>query len=126
MIRLAILLRLAFLVFILGVAWGFLVHKAHAHDPDTGEPNWITDGKYTSPGGVSCCGPNDCERLDPKLVEATPRGLILHAYNNELVPWNEATPSEDKYYWRCHMTEWGLDGSSTKKRRCFFAPVGSQ
>lgn len=92
---------------------------ATAHDPDTGQPNWITSGRYVSPHtGVHCCGPKDCERLDPTRVEATPRGLILHAYNDELVPYTEATPSEDQHYWRCH----GVD----RQRRCFFAPVGSQ
>lgn len=92
---------------------------AAAHDPDTGKPNWIDSGRYVSPQtGVHCCGPNDCERLDPSRVEATPNGLVLHAFNDEIVPYAEATPSEDGAYWRCH--------SADKRRRCFFAPVGSQ
>jgi len=102
---------------------------ALAHDPDTGLPNWITHGGYVSPQtGVHCCGPQDCERLDPKLVEATPKGLILHAYNDELVPYSEATPSEDGHYWRCHgVVMRGLDGSRMGgERRCFFAPVGTE
>jgi hypothetical protein len=90
-----------------------------AHDPDTGLPNWITNGHYLSPDtGVHCCGPRDCERLDPGLVEATPGGLILHAYDDEVVPYSEATPSEDGHFWRCH--------GSNQQRRCFFAPVGTQ
>jgi hypothetical protein len=92
--------------------------RAWAHDPDTGESNWISRGQYLAPDtGVHCCGPRDCERLDPKRIEVTPNGLILHAYDDELVPFNEATPSEDGAYWRCH--------GSHNQRRCFFAPVGA-
>lgn len=91
--------------------------RAHAHDK--GAPNWITEGKYVSPEtGVHCCGPNDCDRLDPKTIEATPAGFILHAFNDEFVPYSEATPSEDGQFWRCH--------AYTGTRRCFFAPVGTQ
>ena len=105
-----------------GVALACLVMAgmtARAHDPDTGLPNWITNGHYLSPDtGVHCCGPRDCERLDPARVEATPGGLVLHAYDDEVVPYSEATPSEDGAYWRCH--------GSNQQRRCFFAPVGTQ
>jgi hypothetical protein len=107
----------------------FIASHAHAHDPDTGESNWINDGAYVSPQtGVHCCGPSDCQRLDPKLVEATPRGLVLHAFKDELVPYSQATPSEDGHYWRCHTAIINqMDGSSTGgDRRCFFAPVGTE
>jgi hypothetical protein len=100
-----------------------------AHDPDTGRPNWITEGAYASPQtGEHCCGANDCERLDPTLVQATPRGFVLHAYKDELVPYAEATPSEDGKFWRCHKTLYNhIDGSVTGgERRCFFAPVGTE
>ena len=102
---------------------------AAAHDPDTGAPNWITEGGYTSPQtGVHCCGPNDCERLDPKAVQATPSGYVLHGFGDELVPYKEATPSEDGAFWRCHtwITRFA-DGSTVGgARRCFFAPAGTQ
>jgi hypothetical protein len=107
-----------------------LASPARSHDPDTGESNWINDGRYVSPQtGVHCCGPNDCERLDPAKVEPTPGGIILHAYGDEVVPWSEATPSQDKFYWRCHTAIIrGLDGAPVDgmygKRRCFFAPLG--
>ncbi|MGG6494697.1 UNVERIFIED_CONTAM: hypothetical protein NY603_17310 [Bacteroidetes bacterium 56_B9] len=110
-------------VLVLGTA------AARAHDPDTGKPNWIAEGAYSSPQtGVHCCGPNDCERLDPTLVQATPRGFVLHAFRDELVPYTEATPSEDGKYWRCHTTLVNhLDGTqSGGERRCFFAPVGTE
>ncbi|MGO9361256.1 MAG: hypothetical protein ACLP1D_26870 [Xanthobacteraceae bacterium] len=102
---------------------------ALAHDPDTGKPNWITDGAYRNRAtGARCCGPKDCDRLDAKQVQATPRGFILHAYNDELVPYSEATPSEDGKYWRCHGTVFNhVDGSkSGGERLCFFAPVGTE
>jgi hypothetical protein len=107
----------------------FWMIPADAHDPDTGEPNWITHGEYVSAQtGVHCCGPRDCERLDEKQVQATPRGYVLHAFKDEVVPYSEATPSEDGKYWRCHTAIINsLDGSASGgDRRCFFAPVGSQ
>jgi len=121
----------ATLTALLGLATVVLLGTAaaRAHDPDTGQPNWITEGAYSSPQtGVHCCGPNDCERLDPKQVQATPRGFVLHAFRDEVVPYTEATPSEDGKYWRCHTTLINhLDGSqSGGERRCFFAPVGTE
>jgi hypothetical protein len=99
-----------------------------AHDPDTGQPNWIGNGDYFAADGHHCCGRTDCERLDPKLIQRTPAGIILHAYNDELVPYSQATPSEDHHYWRCHAAIiHELDGTTSGgERRCFFAPVGSQ
>jgi hypothetical protein len=108
------------------VALALSIVPALAHDPDTGEPNWITEGGYTSPDtGVHCCGPNDCERLDPATVQVTPRGYVLHGYDDEVVPFDKATPSEDGHYWRCFRREWE-DGKVHKMRRCFFAPVGTE
>jgi hypothetical protein len=107
----------------------FAATPSLAHDPDSGRPNWITFGDYKSPQtGVHCCGPNDCERLDTRTVQSTAGGFVLHAFDDELVPYSEATPSEDGQYWRCHTGHrWNPDGSPDKTtRRCFFAPVGSQ
>jgi hypothetical protein len=121
----------AFLGIFLGlVAWALIdLVPAQAHDPDTGQPNWITEGAYSSPQtGVHCCGQHDCDRLDPTQVQATPRGFVLHAFRDEVVPYSEATPSEDGKYWRCHTAIInGIDGSrSGGDRRCFFAPVGTE
>jgi hypothetical protein len=115
----------------LGLAVGLLIDpgKAAAHDPDTGNPNWIAEGNYTSPEtGARCCGPKDCDRLDASKIQATPRGFILHAYNDELVPYSQATPSEDGKFWRCHSTVFNhVDGSTSGgERLCFFAPVGTE
>lgn len=94
-----------------------LTAPALAHDPVTGDSNWINEGRYRSPAGILCCGVKDCDQLDPKLVKATPAGLVLRQFGDELVPWPEVTPSEDGLYWRCHAG----DGS----RRCVFAPAGT-
>lgn len=124
--RAKLYLYLALLVLV-----GLVSLQAQAHDPDTGRPNWITNGQYASPQtGAHCCGPQDCEPLDPELIEATSNGFVLHAFKDEIVPYAEATPSEDGKYWRCHtaylrnMDGTEMDGSN--KRRCFFAPVGTQ
>lgn len=104
---------------------------ALAHDAD-GNPNWITHGEYTGRDGVHCCGERDCEVINPERVKATPGGYVLLDFKNELVPYSQATPSEDGKFWRCHTYiinhSYG-DGVSTQEggeRRCFFAPVGTQ
>jgi len=111
------------------LGWVLTLSPAHAHDPDTGESNWINDGDYKSPQtGVHCCGPKDCDRLDAAHVHATPKGYVLDDFGGEVVPYAEATPSEDGKYWRCHGTViWELDGTKGgSERRCFFAPTGTQ
>lgn len=90
---------------------------AVAHDPDTGSPNWITEGEYRGPDNVHCCGPNDCEKLKPQDVTVVKGGYYIRSYQ-ETVPFSEATPSEDGQFWRCHKS------ASNSDRRCFFAPVG--
>ena len=106
------------LIVLLAVAVLFgAVRASRAHDPVTGLQNWIGEGSYRGPDGVHCCGPHDCELLDPAEVQQRPDGLWLTRFK-ELVPYSEATPSEDGQYWRCHRY--------TGERRCFFAPVGSQ
>lgn len=102
-----------FIVLFCIAALACAVRASKAHE--NGQPNWITQGKYSGPDGVHCCGPNDCERLSSDEVQQRPDGLWLTRFN-ELVPYSEATPSEDGQYWRCHRY--------TGERRCFFAPVG--
>jgi hypothetical protein len=116
--------RFIFLSIIVVALWS---DRGMAHDPETGEPNWITEGKYRGADGHLCCGNVDCHRLDPKLVQHTRAGIILHAYNDELVPYSQATPSEDDHYWRCHGTiSHQHDETALGERRCFFAPVGTR
>jgi hypothetical protein len=91
------------------------VVRAHSHD------FWINKGKYVGPDNVHCCGPKDCFQIADEDVRTTPQGFVLKTYNNEPVPFHEATPAEPDpdgvtRYWRCQKP----DGT----RRCFFAPYG--
>jgi hypothetical protein len=79
---------------------------------------WINNGGYKDPNsGIHCCGPSDCHVLNPDRIVAKQDGYHLLDFGNEVVPYSEAYPSEDRDYWRCQKT----DGS----RRCFFAPTGA-
>ncbi len=98
------------------VAVGFLAMIAPAFAHEDGRPNWITNGGYQGTDNIHCCGPSDCFAIDFSDVQVTLQGYVLKTYGNELVPFAEATPSEDKRIWRCRRG----DGV----RRCFFAPVG--
>lgn len=87
-----------------------LTGTAQAHD------FWISKGQYVNPSdGVHCCGERDCFQIPAASIVSTPKGYLLP--NGELVPYSEATPSEDGLFWRCQK--------STGERRCFFAPTGS-
>jgi len=78
---------------------------ALAHD------SWISRGGLRNGAGEWCCGDGDCPVLN-YTPRATPAGYLLE--NGEVVPFQEAQPSPDGSYVRCHRP----DGS----RRCFFAP----
>ncbi len=78
----------------------------YAHD------SWISRGGFRNGAGEWCCGEGDCEALPPNSVKLSPAGYQM--VNGEFVPLNEAQPSPDGAYWRCHRP----DGT----RRCFFAP----
>ncbi len=89
--------------------------SALAHDAQ-GRPNWIAEGAYRSKEGVHCCGPTDCETLDSAEVQVRPDGIWLARFK-ELVPFDQATPSEDGKIWRCH--------NMVGDRRCFFMGYGT-
>jgi hypothetical protein len=92
---------------------------AGAHD------SWISKGGHRNNAGEWCCGSGDCAVMDKDTVGFTSRGYEIDGwgtiegsgkreYYKEIVPIEEAQPSPDGAYWRCHRP----DGS----RRCFFAP----
>ncbi len=81
---------------------------AHAHGP----AEWIQQGGYKNAVGELCCGERDCFAIAPADVKVTAAGYFVTSIS-ETVPFAEATPSPDGYYWRCY---WG------GKRKCFFAP----
>jgi hypothetical protein len=78
---------------------------ALAHD------SWISRGGLRNTAGEWCCGEGDCPALN-YTPRVTASGYQLQ--NGEVVPFNEAQPSPDGSFVRCHRP----DGS----RRCFFAP----
>jgi hypothetical protein len=97
------------------LAMGMLTRAGFAHDAQ-GRPNWIAEGAYRGPDGVHCCGPSDCEQLSSEEVQVRPDGIWLSRFK-ELVPFDQATPSEDGKTWRCH--------NYAGERRCFFMKYGS-
>jgi hypothetical protein len=103
--------------------------RAHAHD-QFGNPNWIANGRYASPiDGTHCCGEADCAPVEQENVTEVRDGLHVRGrvtYRgaassgdlaqeiDEVVPYHEVQPSQDRRCWRCKRP----DGS----RRCFFGP----
>ena len=83
---------------------------AQAHGP----AEWIQRGNYKNAAGELCCGERDCFELTEAEVKITSAGYFVIS-TNELIPFEEATPSPTGTYWRCY---WG------GKRKCFFAPPG--
>lgn len=81
-----------------------------AHD------HWIGSQGYMSKFGFKCCGMNDCDRMSQGEVEPRKDGIWLERFK-ELIPYTEATPSEDEFSYRCHM--------SNGQRSCFFFKYGS-
>ena len=102
----------------IALALFWLTFRADAHDSVTGEPNWIEQHGYQGTDNIKCCGPNDCERLSDGEIEVRRDGFYLTRFK-ELVPFSEATPSEDASSWRCHKTY------AREERRCFFYRYGA-
>lgn len=106
-------------------AWGFLAFAialnvltcsiAFAHDSQQ-RSDWIGEHYYKSKHGGLCCGINDCEPLSQEDVEPLANGIWLPRYK-ELVPYDEATPSEDHLNWRCR--------NAAGWRTCFFFKYGA-
>jgi hypothetical protein len=88
--------------------------QARAQDAN-GAPNWIQWGDYRNSRGIGYCGPRDCEELADDEVVFTREGYWLIRFV-ELMPFGEATPSEDGHAWRCH--------DPAGRRRCFFVKYG--
>lgn len=79
-----------------------------AHD------SWINRGGFRNPDtGEWCCGNHDCFTIPSRMIALNDTGYEIR-HLDETVPYDQALPSKDGKYWRCHRP----DGS----RRCFFAP----
>ena len=91
--------------------------------------------------GKWCCGAPDCGIVMPAPI-ATAAGWAIHGDEivdlngrrvrvDEVVPYGEASPSPDGYFWRCHTLEGTLYDVHNHvtyvngQRRCFFAPPQS-
>lgn len=85
-------------------------YTARAHD------HWIGEHRYKSKFGFQCCGMKDCDQLGQGEVEPRKDGIWLERFK-ELIPYIEATPSEDEFSYRCHM--------ANGQRSCFFFKYGS-
>lgn len=86
------------------------------------EGSWIAREGHKNANGESCCGKNDCEKIEADAVRERRDGfLVFYVFGTdvkvEIVPHVEAKTSKDGHYWRCRYP----DG----KRRCFFVPPGS-
>jgi len=86
-----------------------LFHSSAAHD------SWISNGGFRSPvSNEWCCGAHDRAAIPAERVHTNGVGYEVLIGHLEIVPYNEALPSSDGQYWRCHRA----DGS----RRCFSRP----
>ena len=101
---------------VLGAMFAFITPHAFGHD------SWINSQGRKNAAGEWCCGEHDCEILPARQVSARQNGYKIWfivgegegTMKVETVPYEEAQPSPDGLYWRCH--------DAYGKRRCFFAP----
>ena len=90
-----------------------LVSGALAHD---NPENWIGQEKRQNAIGQYCCGNNDCQAYTVDQIKVRPDGY--HFPDGEVVKFNKAAPSIDRFYWRC---VWGFPVET----KCVFAPLGA-
>jgi hypothetical protein len=86
-----------------------MLTTAQAHD-------WISGLRNRN--GFLCCGAKDCTPIDPAKVTPKTGGYFLQS-SKETVPYSEALPSQDRFYWRC--SSWDYEAAE-EVRLCFFAP----
>lgn len=86
--------------------------SARAHDWYTGSSNPAT--------GEPCCSVDDCQRVDPDTVRASPRGWLV-APTGEVVPYREALRSQDRDFHVCRRGAW-REQSQPGPIVCLFAP----
>lgn len=120
----------------LAVGWSVCV-MASAHDA-LGISDWIGNGTYMSTTSVNlaCCGRNECAIIEDGAARYMKDGIEvhgdatyfiqrapwLHQRIDEVVPYTEIQPSEDKYFWRCQWPSPTQRSEARPHRTCFFAP----
>ena len=111
--------------------------------PSSAHDSWISGNRKLNPLTQQwCCGTQECGIVMPAPV-ATSAGWAIHGDEiidvdgrrvrvDEIVPYGEAMPSPDGYFWRCHSTvnlDYGVSNDTRYlvdgERRCFFAPPQS-
>lgn len=90
----------------------FMVTPAWSHDWYTGYANPIT--------GEACCNVDDCQRVSPETVKASPKGWIV-APNGEVVPYKQALRSQDRDFHVCRRGAWRQQ-SQPGPIVCLFTP----
>ena len=91
-----------------------------------GHDQWADGGKVPDWVKSSCCGPADAHEVPPEHVhEVECGGKVCYAVDGypNLIPWNEALPSQDGHYWLFYST-YG-NGVPPSQAWCFFAPMGT-
>ena len=94
------------------VAAALLSFPALGHDWYTGYANPLT--------GEACCNVDDCQRVSPETVKASPKGWIV-APTGEVVPYKQALRSQDRDFHVCRRGAWRQQ-SQPGPIVCLFAP----
>ena len=98
-----------------------LAGNAHAHD-------WYTD-KENPVTHRSCCGGDDCRRIESKLVMRRPNGdYVVNGRRLWQIPRNQVQSSPDGNYHMCetllHEFDEDVGEHFVFAWTCFFAPSG--
>ena len=82
-----------------------------------GDATWIMNNPKTR----SCCGPNDCRRMDPGEVVRSGRGWTIVATGEHVEGvTSKLRESIDDHFWVCRND--GPNGPGTADLRCLFVP----
>lgn len=99
------------------VVIALLAGPALAHD----DAEWIRAQGLKNRMGEMCCGPQDCNAVDPARVKLTDKGYAINQGSwTEVIPYSEPMPfSIDGRIWICRSTRY------MNNRLCVFDRPGS-
>ena len=102
-------------MFVLAVLLLCKAVPAFAH----GDATWIMNNPKTR----SCCGPNDCRKMDPGEVVRSGLGWTIVATGEHVEGvTSKLRESIDDHFWVCRND--GPTGPGTADLRCLFVPHG--